>query len=152
SVVHSCMRRHIPSERNRPLVALRDCSPAYGRLGSKCEELKGSKASLQYPNDQTLFGRCEKISQTGQRTKSLRSSPLRGGRSREADRVESGPIASGEHHPENRGVINLTQNGALHEQDQHCQSAASTYDRRHDCAQAQPAYTAQPHLQLQAVG
>src|SRR5262245_59244372 len=37
------------------------------------------------------------------------------------------PIASGEHHPENRGVVNLTQEGALHEHDQHCQSAASTY-------------------------
>src|SRR5215475_3812391 len=29
--------------------------------GSKCEELKVRKASLQYPNDQTLFGRCEKF-------------------------------------------------------------------------------------------
>ena len=29
--------------------------------GSKCEELKVRKASLQCPNDQTLFGRCEKF-------------------------------------------------------------------------------------------
>ena len=32
----------------------------------------------------------------------------------------------------------LTQNGAPHERDQHCQSAASAYDRRYGCAQAQP--------------
>ena len=32
-----------------------------GSFGSKCEELKVRKASLQYPNDQTLFGRCEKF-------------------------------------------------------------------------------------------
>src|SRR5262245_34333708 len=31
------------------------------RSGSKCEELKVRKASLQYPNDQTLFGRREKF-------------------------------------------------------------------------------------------
>src|SRR5215467_167717 len=32
---------------------------------SKCEELKVRKASLQYPNDQTLFGQVREISQTG---------------------------------------------------------------------------------------
>ena len=45
----------------------------------------------------------------------------------------------------------LTQEGALHERYQHSQSAASAYDRRHGGAQAQPAHSAWPHLQLQAV-
>ena len=40
---------------------------------------------------------------------------------------------------------------SLHERDQLCQSAASAYDRRYGCAQAQPAHAAQPRLQLQAV-
>src|SRR5215472_3136708 len=53
--------------------------------------------------------------------------------------------------PENRGVVNLTQEGAPHERDQHCQSAASAYDRRYGCAQAQPTHPAKPHFQLQAV-
>src|SRR5271165_2466204 len=57
----------------------------------------------------------------------------------------------GEPRPENRGSFNLTQEGAPDERDQHCQSAASAYDRRHGCAQAQPAHAAKPHLQLQAV-
>src|SRR5881296_3974905 len=65
--------------------------------------------------------------------------------------VERTAIAGGEPRPENRGVVNLTQNGAPHERDQHRQSAASAYDRRYGCAQAQPAHAAQPHLQLQAV-
>src|SRR5208337_2281203 len=46
--------------------------------------------------------------------------------------------------PENRGSFNLTQEGAPDDRDQHCQSAASAYDRRHGRAQAQPAHTAQP--------
>jgi site-specific recombinase XerD len=53
--------------------------------------------------------------------------------------------------PENRGVVNLTQDGALHEQGRHCQSAASANHRRHGCTQAQSAHTAQPYLELQAV-
>src|SRR5208337_354242 len=57
----------------------------------------------------------------------------------------------GEPRPENRGSFNLTQEGAPDERDQHCQSAASAYDRRHGCAQAQPAHAAQPHLQLHLV-
>src|ERR1700674_2496493 len=65
--------------------------------------------------------------------------------------VERTAIGSEEPRPENGGVVNLTQDGALHEQDQHCQSAASAYDRRYGCAQAQPAYAAWPHLELQAV-
>src|SRR5208337_3339174 len=48
--------------------------------------------------------------------------------------------------PENRGSFNLTQEGAPDDRDQHCQSAASAYDRRHGRAQAQPAHTAQPYL------
>src|SRR5215471_8545027 len=53
--------------------------------------------------------------------------------------------------PENRGFRSLNQEGALHERYQHRQSAASPYDRRHGCAQAQPAHSAWPHLQLQSV-
>src|SRR5271166_2341822 len=37
----------------------------------------------------------------------------------------------GQPRPENRGSFNLTQEGAPDERDQHCQSAASAYDRRH---------------------
>src|SRR5665213_4063676 len=44
-------------------------------------------------------------------------------------------MAGGEPRPENRGVVNLTQDGAPHERDQLCQSAASAYDRRYGCAQ-----------------
>ena len=47
--------------------------------------------------------------------------------------------------------MTLTQDGALHEQDRHCQSAASAYDRRHGRAQARPAYATRPPLQLRAV-
>src|SRR6476660_2476573 len=65
--------------------------------------------------------------------------------------AERTPIAGGEPRPENRGVVNLTQDGAPHERDQLCQSAASAYDRRYGCAQTQPAHAAQPRLQLQAV-
>ena len=53
-----------------------------------------------------------------QSTKSLRSSPLRGGKSREAgSQLRGQPIAGGEPRPENRGVVNLTQDGAPHERD-----------------------------------
>jgi len=36
-------------------------NPRNRRCGSKCEELKLRKANLRYPNDQTLFGSCEKF-------------------------------------------------------------------------------------------
>src|SRR5215469_1053880 len=86
----------------------------------------------------------------GHSTKSLRSSPLRGGKSREAVAEESD---SGVESPvlRIRGVVNLTQDGTLHERHYHCQSAASAHDRGHGCTQAEPAYAAQPHLKLQAV-
>ena len=50
-------------------------------------------------------------------------------RGRPAERT---PIAGGEPRPENRGVVNLTQDGAPHESrdPQLCQSAASAYDRK----------------------
>ena len=54
---------------------------------------------------------------TGQSTKSLRSSPLRGARAERPWPVERKPIAGGEPRPENRGVVNLTQDGASHERD-----------------------------------
>src|SRR5215469_11822922 len=44
--------------------------------------------------------------------------------------------------PRIRGVVNLTQDGTLHERHYHCQSAASAHDRGHGCAQAQPAHPA----------
>src|SRR5215510_11925128 len=34
---------------------------------------------------------------------------------------------------------------------ENCQSAASAHDRGHGCTQAQPAHSAQPHFELQAV-
>src|SRR5262252_8909905 len=45
-------------------------------FGSKCEELKVRKASLQYPNDQTLFCRCEKFrTRASKRHSGLEMSP-----------------------------------------------------------------------------
>src|SRR5215813_9915535 len=68
-----------------------------------------------------------------------RCAGARGERPKPGERT---PIAVGEPGPENRGVINLTQDGAPHERDQHRQSAVPAYARRHGCAQAQPAYAA----------
>ena len=53
------------------------------RLGSKCEELNLSKSSPPCPNERTST-KCVATSLMGQSTKSLRSSPLRGSKSREA--------------------------------------------------------------------
>src|SRR6202008_3867904 len=69
----------------------------------------------------------------------------------EAGPVESTVIAAWKPRPENRGVVNLTQDGTLHERHENCQSAASAHDRGHGCTQAQPAHSAQPHFELQAV-
>jgi hypothetical protein len=47
-----------------PDDAKQECEIAassYVSYGSKCEELSVSKASQHYPNDQTLFGMCEKV-------------------------------------------------------------------------------------------
>jgi len=65
-VVESCPIRRLVSQapgRNASLCAMA-VSPrtsASRRYGSKCEELKVRKASLQYPNEQTRFDRCEKF-------------------------------------------------------------------------------------------
>jgi hypothetical protein len=83
----------------------------------------------------------------GQRTRSLRSSPPRGAMSRGAgNKPKEWRWRDGELRPENRGVVILTQNEALHEEDQHSRSAASAYDRRYGCRQAQPEHPARSHF------
>jgi hypothetical protein len=52
--------RTLPDQRN---LLHRTAGPY---IGSKCEELDASKASLHYPDDQTLFGRCEKYRRRAQ--------------------------------------------------------------------------------------